>query len=132
MLAGLAMHGGHRVVAFDLFGDLDLRRSASRVVTPAELGGGGLGALAGTAAMEAPGGVVYGASFENHPELVARLAERHALVGNSPSTLRAARDPARVGAALHDAGLPYPRTFVAAPPERSGQWLRKPLRGGGG
>ena len=35
MLADLAMRDGHRVLAFDLFGDLDLRRRASRVVTPA-------------------------------------------------------------------------------------------------
>ena len=33
MLADLAMRDGHAVVAFDLFGDLDLRRSASTVVT---------------------------------------------------------------------------------------------------
>src|SRR3954462_2390027 len=120
MLADLAMRDGQRVVAFDLFGDVDLRRSATRVVTPSELGGGGLGALVDAATLEAPCGVVYGASFENHPELVARLAERHALLGNSPSTLRAVRDPAQVGAALQDAGLPYPRTFVVAPPEPSG------------
>jgi uncharacterized protein len=132
MLADMAMRGGQRVVAFDLFGDLDLRRSASRVVTPSELGGGGLSALVGAAAMEAASGVVYGASFENHPALVARLAERHALLGNAPGTLRAVRNPARVGAALRDAGVPYPRTFVTTPPEPSRRSLRKPLRGGGG
>jgi len=132
MLADLAIRDGQRVVAFDLFGDVDLRRSASRVVTPSELGGGGLSALVGAAAMEAASGVVYGASFENHPALVARLAERHALLGNPPGTLRAVRNPARVGAALRDAGVPYPQTFVTTPPDRSRRWLRKPLRGGGG
>jgi predicted ATP-grasp superfamily ATP-dependent carboligase len=101
-------------------------------VTPSELGGGGLRALVGAAAMEAASGVVYGASFENHPALVARLAERHALLGNPPATLRAVRNPARVGAALRHAGVPYPRTFVTAPPEPPRRWLRKPLRGGGG
>ena len=74
MIADLATRGGQRVVAFDLFGDLDLRRSASRVVTPAELGGGGLRALVDAAAKEPASGVVYGAGFENHPALVARLA----------------------------------------------------------
>src|SRR4051794_848912 len=132
MLADLALRDGQRVVAFDLFGDLDLRRRASRVVTPSELEGGRLGALVDAATLEAPRGVVYGASFENHPRLVARLAERHALLGNAPGTLRAVRNPARVGAALRDAGVPYPRTFLTAPAERSGRWLRKPLRGGGG
>jgi predicted ATP-grasp superfamily ATP-dependent carboligase len=60
------------------------------------------------------------------------LAERHALLGNAPTTLRAVRDPLRLGAALRDAGFPYPRTSLAPPAERSGRWLRKPVRGGGG
>ena len=126
MLADLAMRDGHRVVALDLFGDLDLRRSASSVVTR-----GGLTALVDAAITERPGRVVYGASFENHPALVARLGERHVLLGNSPATLRAVRDPQRLGTALRDAGLAFPRTFAGAP-DRSGRWLRKPLRGGGG
>ena len=120
MLADLAKRD---VVAFDLFGDLDLRRRASRVVT-----GGGLSALVEAALAEPPGGVVYGASFENHPALVARLAERHALLGNSSGTLRAVRDPVQLRTAL--SGLPYPRTTLTAP--SSGRWLRKSLRGGGG
>ena len=129
MLADLAMRDGHRAAAFDLFGDLDLRRGGARVVARP---GGTLTALV-EAAVQAPArGVIYGASFENHPGLVARLAERHALLGNGPRTLRAVRDPPRLAAALRDAGLPYPRTFAAAPDDRSGRWLRKPLRGGGG
>jgi predicted ATP-grasp superfamily ATP-dependent carboligase len=123
MLADLAMRAGQRVVAFDLFGDLDLRRRAGRVVSR-----GDLTALVDAAVAEAPGTVVYGASFENHPALVDRLAERHALLGNPPETLRTVRDPVRLGAALGD--LAYPRT-VETPPS-SGRWLSKPLRGGGG
>src|SRR4051812_903992 len=127
MLADLAMRDGHRVVAFDLFGDLDLRRSASRVVTR-----GGLAALVDSAVAGRPGGVVYGASFENHPALVARLGDRHALLGNTPQTLRSVREPQRLAAALRDAGLGYPRTLATAPADRSVPWLRKPLHGGGG
>jgi uncharacterized protein len=123
MLADLAMRDGQRAIAFDLFGDLDLRRSGSRVVTR-----GKLTALVDAAVAETSGAVVYGASFENHPALVARLGERHALLGNPPGTLRAVRDPVQLGAALGD--LPYPRTTVTLP--SSGRWLRKPLRGGGG
>jgi predicted ATP-grasp superfamily ATP-dependent carboligase len=82
--------------------------------------------------LEASSGVVYGASFENHPRLVAQLGERHTLLGNAPDTLRAVRDPARVGVALRDSGAPYPETFLCAPANRSRRWLRKPLRGGGG
>jgi uncharacterized protein len=127
MLADLALRDGQRVVAFDLFGDLDLRRSTSRVVTRS-----GLTALVDAAATVRAYGVVYGASFENHPALVARLSERHALLGNTPQTLRSARDPRRLAAALRDAGLAYPRTLATAPDDPSGRWLRKPLRSGGG
>jgi predicted ATP-grasp superfamily ATP-dependent carboligase len=129
MLAELAMRDGHRVAAFDLFGDLDLRRGGARVVARP---GGSLTGLVDAAVQASAGGVVYGASFENHPALVARLGERHTLLGNGPQTLRAVRDPQRLAAALGDAGLAYPRTFGAAPDDRSGRWLRKPLRGGGG
>jgi hypothetical protein len=129
MLAELAMRDGRRVAAFDLFGDLDLQRGADRVVA---MPGGNLTALV-EAALELPASdVVYGASFENHPLLVGRLAERHTLLGNAPQTLRAVRDPARLAAVLAAAGLAYPRTLPAAPGNRAGRWLRKPLRGGGG
>jgi uncharacterized protein len=129
MLADLAMRDGQRVVAFDLFGDLDLRRSGERVVA---LPGGRLTALVDVAVEMQARGVIYGASFENHPALVARLAERHALLGNVPGTLRAVRDPQRLGAALRDAELLCPRTLATPSADRSGHWLRKPLRGGGG
>jgi predicted ATP-grasp superfamily ATP-dependent carboligase len=97
MLADLARRDGQPVAAFDLFGDLDLQRGGARVVA---LPGGSLTALVDAAVQVQARGVVYGASFENHPALVA--------------------------------GLAYPRTFSGAPGDRSGRWLRKPLRGGGG
>jgi predicted ATP-grasp superfamily ATP-dependent carboligase len=117
MLADLARR--EDAIAFDLFGDRDLR--AARVVTRRSLT-----ALVDAAVEEPPSAVIYGASFENHPKLVERLAARHTLLGNSPETLRAVRDPARLAAVLGDF---YPR-FATAP--TSGRWLRKPLRGGGG
>jgi hypothetical protein len=118
MLADLARRDD--VIAFDLFGDMDLR--ADRVVTRRSLT-----ALVDAAMEEEPGDVIYGASFENHPKLVERLAERHTLLGNPPETLRAVRDPVRLAAALGDR---YARTTFTPP--SSGRWLRKPLRGGGG
>jgi predicted ATP-grasp superfamily ATP-dependent carboligase len=127
MLADLATRDGQPVVAFDLFGDLDLRRGGARVVK-----GDSLTDLVDAAAEVSARGVVYGASFENHPALVARLADRHALLGNTPESLRAVRNPVRLGAALRDAGLAFPRTLALAPYDRPGRWLRKPLRGGGG
>ena len=96
MLADLAMRAGERVVAFDLFGDLDLRRErrAGRHGADADRARRRRGRRSRAQR------VVYGASFENHPVLVARLAERHALLGNPPETLRAVRDPHRLAAVL--------------------------------
>ena len=117
MLADLARRDD--VIAFDLFGDMDLR--ADRVVKRRSLT-----ALVDAAMEEEPGEVIYGASFENHPKLVERLAERHTLLGNPPEVLRAVRDPVKLGAVLDSYA---PSTFT---PPSSGRWLRKPLRGGGG
>ena len=72
MLADLAARDGRPVVALDLFGDLDLRRMGVRVVARP---GGTLTALVEDALAIRSDGFVYGASFENHPVLVGRLAE---------------------------------------------------------
>src|SRR5438477_227197 len=45
MLADLAMRDGQRVVAFDLFGDFDLRRSSGQVAGSAATAGGGVDAV---------------------------------------------------------------------------------------
>jgi predicted ATP-grasp superfamily ATP-dependent carboligase len=132
MLAELATAAGHRVVAADRFGDLDLRRTCP-VVVPAS---GGLAALVDAARGLDARSVVYGAGFENHPRLVGRLAEGRVLLGNPPETLAGVRDPAALGACVRAAGLPFPRTYAAAEAaeraDRSRRWLRKPLRGGAG
>ena len=76
------------------------------------LPGGSLTALVDAAVQMPAGGVVYGASFENHPALVARLAERHALLGNAPQTLRArARPAAARRRRCATRASPYPRTL---------------------
>ena len=113
MLADLAMRDGQRVVACDLFGDLDLRRSRAHVMA---LPGGRLSALVDAAVDVQARGVVYGASFENHPALVARLGDRHALLGNTPQTLRAVRE--RYPAAC-PAELPPPTTITSSSRHRS-------------
>jgi predicted ATP-grasp superfamily ATP-dependent carboligase len=134
MLADLAMRAGHRVIAVDHFGDLDV--GCESVSGLRDLGGrGGMAALVdAAAAIDAPT-VVYGAGLENRPDLVARLAEGRTLLGNAPATLARVRDPHVLGRSLRAAGLAFPRTLAAddageADPRRA--WLRKPARGGGG
>jgi predicted ATP-grasp superfamily ATP-dependent carboligase len=137
MLAELAVRAGHEVVALDRFGDLDLQRLCPSVSLLRDLGGrGGMAALV-DAAEEIPApSVVYGAGLENRPALVARLAAGRKLLGCPPETLERVRDPFMLGASLDAAGLAHPRTYRAADAPRrsgrSGRWLRKPLRSGGG
>ena len=137
MLAELAVGAGYVVVAFDRFGDLDLRRLCPSVSVLRDLGGrGGMAALVDAAEEIRAPSVVYGAGLENQPALVARLAAGRRLLGCRPETLQRVRDTAVLGASLRSAGLAYPSTFSAADAprraERSRRWLRKPVRGGGG
>ena len=102
MLADLARRDGHEwsrstCSATSTCGAGEPRRDA-----------GGLRALVERRGREPAGSVVYGASFENHPALVARLAERHTLLGNPPddAARRARSGEARRGAAGRRRSVP--------------------------
>jgi uncharacterized protein len=129
MLAELAVADGYQVAALDRFGDVDLLAVAS-----------GATARSNDALVELAEGidadaVVYGAGFENRPDLVSRLARGRELLGTAPELLPAVRDPWAVGAAARAAGARAPETRSADEPPsdwRRGDWLRKPRRSGGG
>jgi uncharacterized protein len=127
MLAELAVADGYQVTTLDRFGDVDLRAVAPGASAASN---DALAALAGDVAADA---VVYGAGFENRPDLVARLADGRELLGTPPELLAAVRDPWAVGAAARAAAARAPETRSAVEPaESSGTWLRKPRNGGGG
>jgi uncharacterized protein len=129
MLAELAAADGYQVTALDRFGDVDLRAVAPGATAPSSE------ALAALAADIDADAVVYGAGFENRPDLVSRLAEGRELLGTPPALLPAVRDPSAVGAAARAAGARAPETRpVAELPGATGRgaWLRKPLQSGGG
>jgi predicted ATP-grasp superfamily ATP-dependent carboligase len=126
MLAQLAVADGYTAIALDRFGDVDLREIATGVTAPT---GEALTALADDVDAEA---VVYGAGFENRPDLVARLADGRELLGTPPELLAAVRDPWAVGAAARAVGARAPETLLSAATIAAGEWLRKPRRGGGG
>jgi uncharacterized protein len=125
MLAELAVADGYDVIALDHFGDVDLRAVAPGATAHSN------DALAALAADVEAGGVVYGAGFENRPDLVRRLAFGRELLGTPPERLADVRDPWAVGAAARSAGARSPETRAAVT-NAGGAWLRKPRRSGGG
>lgn len=133
MLAELAIRAGYRVTALDFFGDSDLRALAPSLSLLRNFDGKAYSpqALAAAARRIDAGAVVYGASFENHPKLVAELASGRQLLGNTPETLARVRDPFALFDALRAAGFATPRTRAAGA-LMDGRWLWKPARGGGG
>lgn len=136
MLAEMATRAGFAVVSLDYFGDADLRGNCPGIsllrdhnisYTPDALVDAANG-------LDAPS-VVYTASLENHPNQVARLAQKRKLLGNAPETLIRVRDTRQLAAALRSAGFCYPQTVWPGDevtPEIAGQWLWKPTRSGGG
>jgi uncharacterized protein len=129
MLAQLAASDGYLVIALDRFGDVDLRAVASGATADSN------DALVRLAEGIDADGVVYGAGFENRPDLVSRLARGRELLGTPPELLPAVRDPRAVGTAARAAGARAPeiRSGDETPSDRRrGVWLRKPMRGGGG
>ena len=83
MLAELATQAGYTVIALDYFGDSDLRAIAPSVSLLRDFAGAAYdpAALVSAARTLAAPAVAYGASFENHPALVAQLAEGRQLLG---------------------------------------------------
>lgn len=128
MLAQLAVADGYEVVAFDRFGDIDLRAVAAGAT------GSSSAALVARACETDADACVYGAGLENRPELVARLSEGRELLGTPAELLPAIRDPWQVAAAARAAGATAPQTRapLAELASPAGGWLRKPRAGGGG
>ncbi len=79
--------------------------------------------------------VSYTSNLENHPEVVAALAERATLAGNGAETIRSIRDWSVLREFCRESSIPCPATLL---PGEEGQvsaidkWLCKPVDGGGG
>jgi predicted ATP-grasp superfamily ATP-dependent carboligase len=132
-LAESAVRAGATIVTVDYFGDLD----QARVCETHSLRERGLGysaaAILEVARELAYDAVVYCGGLENHPGVVAELARERVLLGNPPDTLRRVRDPGELFRFLASRGFAVPDTrFATDPLPTSGQWLLKPMRGGGG
>src|SRR5262245_48999499 len=139
-LAQSAVKAGFEVVAIDAFGFLDLPAQARCLSLAHDLGGlfpvhPGIWRtrLAQAVRSQSAGSLAYSGGFESLPDLVAEMSVEHELLGNSPSSLRAVRDPSRLRDVVFSAGLKTPQILPpGARPDPGVRWLRKPLKSGNG
>jgi predicted ATP-grasp superfamily ATP-dependent carboligase len=137
-LAEAVVRSGRRVVAVDLFGDMDARAAAAGfAVVPGSLDGGPeLGAVIAAGERLAAdhgelAGVVVGSGFEHRPTALAALAARWPLLGCPPEAVAAVKDPERLAALCAALAVPHPQIAFAPPADPSG-WLVKRAGGCGG
>ncbi|HSD61658.1 MAG TPA: ATP-grasp domain-containing protein [Burkholderiales bacterium] len=136
-LAASARRGGFAAVVLDLFTDADTRAlgyPCRNVCRDDALRFDTRRLIAAAEELAPPGrcaGVVLGAGFEADTRLMARLAEGRRLLGNSPETVAAIKDPARFFALLDRLGIAHPETRLAPPTDAAG-WLAKRRGGAGG
>ena len=136
-LAASARRGGFVPLVADFFGDQDTLRLAHRHCgLPGGLATGMReeqvqDALEALAQGSRPIGVVCGTGFEDRPELLAAIAARWRLIGNSPATVARLKDPFGFAELCGAAGMPHPPVLLAPPVDADG-WLRKRRGGAGG
>lgn len=127
-LAQSLVRGGHRVIAADLFNDLDLQHIAlltQRIVDyPRDLLH-----LVDDVIADA---FIYTGGLENEPDLIDQLAERLPLLGNPGRVLRRVRDAFLLRDTLVRGGFAMPPMTKELPSVTSQQWLQKSMRSSGG
>jgi predicted ATP-grasp superfamily ATP-dependent carboligase len=136
-LAAAARRAGFRPLVADLFNDADTLALADRAV---KLSGSLQDGITGTrivaelielAGDDKPVAVIYGSGFERNPEMIAAIAERFTVAGNSAQTVRMVKDPAGLARMCMELGIPHPDIRFEVPdcPEA---WLTKMTGGAGG
>ncbi len=133
-LSASARRGGRQVAAVDLFADTDTAAMAERCIAlPSRRlrmsGPALLRALADPDLRGVP--LVYGAGFEDRPDLLAALARGRPLIGNRAETVARLKDPLGFAALLARLGVPHPEVAVSFPCA-SGEWLLKRAGASGG
>lgn len=135
-IAESAVRGNHSVVTLDFFGDLDQRALVENYALARDFDlSFSAQALLKTSRHLDFEAAVYISNLENHPTVVAELARRARLIGNSPDVLRRVRDWRILREFCHQHEIPFPATRLPdeqAETDPSIHWLRKPIRSGGG
>ena len=136
-LAVSARRGGYRPLVADFFGDQDTMAAAqSHIRFCGEFAQGFrehelMEALERLASQHVPVGIICGTGFEDRPQLLARLAQRWPLFGNSADKVARAKDPETFAALCRDCGIAHPRVSLSPPAARH-SWVAKRRGGSGG
>jgi len=138
-LAQSALRAGFTPLVADFFADTDTQEAAhacrklggsmERGFSPESL----LRALEALAKL-APSplvGFVYGAGFEDRPELLTLIARRWPVLGNDAAVVERLKAPDAFFAELDRLGIPHPLT-ASERPAKGGGWLAKKRGGAGG
>ena len=125
---------GRRVIAADVFSDVDTRAAADSALRLGYVDGGFqaedvrsqiLPLLSQGAAL------VYGSGFESQPQLLEELARHGKVYGNSADTVRLLKSPAAFFTLLASLEVPFPEWGVERS-EAAEDWLCKRIGGSGG
>ncbi|BEP62404.1 ATP-grasp domain-containing protein [Variovorax sp. V213] len=140
-MAEAAAGDGFKVVALDLFGDIDTCRAASRwlpIGTPGSLQIDAASVMAALHTLAKEGadgdpvlGWIAGSGFEGEPDLLEEGAAVLPLIGTAPAAVRRLRDPAAFFGFLSARVMPFPQVLLR-PPEDPAGWLMKDAHGCGG
>ncbi|MEJ8853651.1 ATP-grasp domain-containing protein [Variovorax robiniae] len=137
MLAESARDDDISVVALDLFGDADTRRSSEewiRIGEPSTLRIDGALLLSALEALTRQGrvtGWIAGPGFEGRPDLLEQGAALLPLIGTQADAMRRVRDPRYFFGCLDEQGIAHPAIRMDAPEDAEG-WLVKDAQGSGG
>jgi predicted ATP-grasp superfamily ATP-dependent carboligase len=135
-IAESAARSGDQIITLDYFGDRDQKQLVENysLARDFHLGFSAQALLQASHEVEYDR-VIYISNLENHPQVVEELSRGRVLLGNPPPVLRKARDWRRLRTLCAEDGLPVPTTLLPGEEvdaHRSGDWLVKPIRSGGG
>jgi predicted ATP-grasp superfamily ATP-dependent carboligase len=138
-LAHAAVDAGFDALVADFFADADTQGLAHACrKMPGDIARGfqwrSLAPALQALAEQAPSpllGVIYGSGLEDRPHLLARIAERWPLLGNTVETVTRIKDPETFFATLDELAIPHPPTAMTRPKNGTG-WVAKRRGGAGG
>jgi len=137
-LAQAARAAGYVPLVADFFDDLDTRELAeANCIVGGDLTYGfdvaSLMTALVTLSEDRPvAGLIYGAGFEDRPELLDAFAERWPLLGNSASSVAKVKDPAGLSELCARLGIKHPEVSFETPIGEAHNWLIKQAGGSGG